>query len=361
MRSHAQEGASRRTTLVDVARDAGVSRATASLVLRDSPLVAEATRARVLASMHKLGYVVNRAAASLRTRRSQTIGLIVTGLGNPFFAQMTVGSEAEVGEANYALLLSTTADRADRQSRMLEAMQAYGVDGILLCPAKGTAPETVARLRRWRLPFVLVTRYLDGVDADYVGADNVLGAALAVDHLVAGGHRRIALVGGPADSSARRDRRRGYRVALARHGLTADDTLSIASPVTRDGGHRAMLALLQHHDPPTAALCYNDVVALGAMLALQAAGLAPGQDMAVVGFDDIEEASLWRPALTTVSIPPGQIGARAAALLLERIADPDGAPRQVILAPTLVVRDSSGPLRAGERREGRSMPGGRDG
>lgn len=318
MRSHLSEGASRRMTLVDVARDAGVSRATASLVLRDSPLVAETTRAKVLASMHKLGYVVNRAAASLRTRRSQTIGLIVTDLGNPFFAQMTVGSEAELGEANHAL-------------------------------------------RRWRLPFVLVTRYLHGVDADYVGADNVLGAVLAVDHLIAGGHRRIALVGGPADSSARQDRQRGYRDALARHGLSVDNTLSIASPVTRDGGHRAMFVLLQHRDPPTAALCYNDVVALGAMLALQAAGLAPGQDIAVVGFDDIEEAALWRPTLTTVSIPPGQIGARAAALLLERIADPDGLPRQVILAPTLVVRDSSGPPRVGARREGRSTPGGQDG
>jgi LacI family transcriptional regulator len=334
---------------MDVAKDAGVSRATASLVLRDSPLVADDTRDRVLASMRKLGYVYNRAAASLRTQRSQAVGLVVTDITNPFFAQMTIGSEAQLEQADHAVLLANTSDKLAKQDRLLEAMHEYGVDGILFCPAKGTSPDTIERLRRWHLPFVLVTRYLFEVEADYVGADNVLGAEMAVEHLLANGHRRIAMIGGPADSSARRERRRGYCNALERRGLNVDESLSIASPVTRDGGHRAILELLKPPDPPTAALCYNDVVAFGVMLGLQAAGRVPGEDFSVVGFDDIEEAALWRPALTTVSIAPRQIGVEAARLLLERIAGPDGSPRQTILPPKLVVRDSSCPYSEEQR------------
>jgi LacI family transcriptional regulator len=334
--------AMRRVTLMDVAKDAGVSRATASLVLRDSPLVADETRQRVLSSMRKLGYVYNRAAASLRTQRSYTIGLIVTDITNPFFAQMTVGSEAHLDQASYGVLLSNTAERLGKQDRLLRMMHEYGVDGVLLCPAMGTSPETVERLHRWRLPLVLVARYLPEIDVDYVGADNVSGAQMAVEHLVALGHRRIAFVGGPRQSSARRDRLRGYQSALVRHGLSVDDTLSVPSPVTRDGGHRAISELLEHPDPPTAALCYNDVVAFGVMLRLQAAHKAPGTDLAVIGFDDIDEAALWRPALTTVSISPRQVGIEAAQLLLDRIDHPEGAPRQVILRPRLVVRESCG-------------------
>jgi LacI family transcriptional regulator len=314
------------------------------LVLRDSPLVADDTRDRVLASMKKLGYVYNRAAATLRTQRSQAVGLVVTDITNPFFAQMTIGSEAQLGEAGHAVLLANTSDDPDKQDRLLEAMHEYGADGILLCPAKGSPPETIQRLRDWHLPFVLVTRYLREVEADYVGADNVLGAEMAVEHLLKLGHRRIAMVGGPADSSARQDRWRGYCNALERHGLDVDEALSITSSVTRNGGHRAILELLERPNPPTASLCYNDVVAFGVMLGLQAAGQATGEDFAVVGFDDIEEAALWRPSLTTVSITPRQIGVEAARLLIERIARPDSPSRQTILPPALVIRDSSGPL-----------------
>ena len=360
----------KRVTLEDVARDARVSRATASLVLRESPLVAKETRAKVLASMQRLGYVYNRAAAMLRTRRSQAIGLVITDITNPFFAQMTVGSESYLERADQAVLLSTTSDRADRQDRLLETMHEYGVDGVLLCPAMGTSARTLERLRAWRLPFVLVVRYLvaaeahllaaqgsdaagdgragdgravrDAVGVDYVGADNVVGAEMAVEHLLGHGHRRIAMIGGPPNSSARRDRQQGYRSALRRHGVAVDPSLAITSPVTRDGGHQAILKLLELDDPPTAALCYNDVVAFGVMLGLRAAGKVPGRDCAVIGFDDIDEAALWRPALTTVSISPRQIGVKAAELLLERIAHPEEGPRQIIIPPRLIVRKSCG-------------------
>ena len=334
----------RRVTLSDVAADAGVSRATASLVLRGSPLVAEHTRDLVRASMHKLGYVYNRAAASLRAQRSHAVGLAVTDITNPFFAELAVGIESALGEADYVVLLTHTAENLDKQDRLLAMMQGYQVDGLLLCPARGTPLQTIEHLRQWKLPFVLITRYLPGSDVDYVGADNVAGAEMAVEHLLGLGHRRIAFLGGPSDSSARHDRVTGYRKALTQHGLTPDEALSITSPVTREGGYAALLGLLDLPDPPTAALCYNDVVAFGGMLSLQAAGRAPGQDFAVVGFDNIADSALWQPALTTVSITPQQIAEEAVGLLLDRIAEPDAPPRQLILAPELVVRDSSGPL-----------------
>ncbi len=335
----------RRVTLSDVAADAGVSRATASLVLRGSPLVSDRTREHVRASMRKLGYVYNRAAASLRAQRSHTVGLAVTDITNPFFAELAVGIETHLDEARYTVLLTNTAEKLDKQDRLLSTMHGYQIDGLLLCPARGTTLEHLEHLRQWGLPFVLVTRYLPGSEVDYVGADNVAGAMMAVEHLFDLGHRRIAFVGGPPDSSARQDRLTGYRNALAGHGLTPDEALSVASPVTREGGYAALQTLLAQPNPPTAALCYNDVVAFGAMLALQAAGLTPGHDVSIVGFDNIADSALWQPALTTVSITPRQIAEEAVRLLLDRIAHPDAAPRQVILAPELIVRASSGPPR----------------
>jgi LacI family transcriptional regulator len=329
-------------TLLQVARDAGVSRATASLVLRGSDLVADETRERVLASMRKLGYVYHRGAASLRTQRSHTVGLIVPDVTNPFFAEMTVGIEERLDLAQHVVLLGNTAETLEKQERLLAMMHEYRSDGVLLCPANGTSAQTIVHLRQVRLPIVLFTRYVDGVEADYVGADNVRGAELAIEHLIRLGHRRIAFVGGPADSSARRDRLRGYRNALTRHDLPIDPMLQLTSSTTREAGDQCLHSLLEQTDRPSAVLCYNDIVAFGVMLGLLASGLTPGRDMAVVGFDDIAEAALWRPALTTVALSPRQIGEEAARLLLERMAAPDAAARQVILHPKLIVRQSCG-------------------
>jgi len=332
-----------RVTLLDVARHAGVSRATASLVVRDSPLVAEVTRQRVLASMQQLGYVYHRPAASLRTQRSHTVGLIIPDITNPFFAELTLGVEERLEEANYVVVLTNTSESPEKQNRILNAMYENNADGILFCPAVGTSRETFATLFQEHLPVVLFVRYLFDADSDYVGTDNVLGAELAVEHLITHGHQRIAFIGGPATSSARLERLQGYHTALQRHNLSVDEALLPTSSTTREGGHQAILPLLTLNDPPTAALCYNDVVAFGVMLGLQANGRMPGQDFAVIGFDDIAEAALWHPPLTTVSIMPCQIGRVAAQRLLELIVRPDDPPRRIILPPSLVIRTSCGP------------------
>ncbi len=331
----------KKVTLVDVAAHAGVSRATASLVLRGSSLVADKTKEQVQASMQALGYVYNRAAANLRSQRSQTIGLVVTDITNPFFAELAVTIETQLDNANYAVMLSNTLDNLEKQDRLLQAMRGHQVDGLLLCPAEGSAIETIETLKLWQMPFVLVARYLAGSDADYAGADNVLGAEMAIDHLVQQGHKRIAFIGGATTSSARSDRLKGYQNALRRHGIPVEPALSITSPVSRDGGFDALNKLFALDTPPSAALCYNDVVAFGALLGLQAMNITPGGQFAIVGFDDIADAALVRPALTTVSIQPAAIGRSAIDLLLNRIESPREKHQQIILPPKIVVRQSS--------------------
>ena len=291
--------------------------------------------------MQKLGYVYNRAAANLRSGRSRTIGLLVTDITNPFFAELAVSIETQLSDANYAVLLSNTMDERDKQERLLRLIHGYQVDGILLCPAEDTAIETLDTLESWKMPFALIARYLADCESDYAGADNRTGAELAIEHLHERGHRNIAFLGGKPHSSARQERFAGFSQKAAALDLETDSIHSVTSPVSREGGFDAMLSLLNQPNPPTAALCYNDVVAFGALHALQSKNLHPGRDFGIVGFDNIADAALVRPALTTVSIAPSEIGNAAIELLLDRIEEPDRAPRKVILPPKLVVRESS--------------------
>lgn len=332
----------KRVTLIDVAKDAEVSRATASLVLRGSPLVSKTTRERVHASMKKLGYVYNRAAASLRAQKSHAIGLAVTDITNPFFAELAISIEAQLDELKYSVLMMNTSENLEKQDHFLEAMHGYQVDGMLLCPAPGTTLETIEQLKRWHLPCVLITRHVPDINYDYVGAHNISGTTMAVNHLLEIGHRRIAFLGGPERASARKERLTGYRDTLAANGISFDESLTITSPVSRDGGFEAVKRLLKLPNPPTAALCYNDVVAFGAMLGLQSENRQPGKDFGIIGFDNVADAALVRPALTTISITPSQVGEEAAKLLLERIAEPQKPARRVILKPELIIRESCG-------------------
>ena len=219
-------------------------------------------------------------------------------------------------------------------------MRERRADGIMLCPARGTPPETIVRYSR-QLPTILITRYLAGVEVDYVGIDNELGARRATEHLIERGHRRIAFICGSNESSARQDRLLGMISILEKYRIPLDESLMFNSPVTRKGGYTAIQKVVDGVNPPTAVLCYNDVVAFGVMLGLRNCNLEPGRDVAVVGFDDVSEASLWNPSLSTVSATPTQMGQQAASLLLKRIEQPDRPAQQVILPSTLIIRASS--------------------
>ncbi len=333
---------SKRVTLLDVANASGLSRATVSLVLRDSPLVAEETRQRVQGVMQDLGYVYHRAAANLRTQKSHTVGLVVSDITNPFFAEMTMSIEAQLDGANYVSLLCNTSEMLSKQERLLSTLQEYAADGILLSPVQGTPLATIEKLQRSRLPFVLFGRHLPGIQANYVGANNVVGAGVAVEHLISLGHRKIAFVGGPVNTSTRQEREQGWRQAQTDHNLPINESFVVTAAATREGGSHAIRQLLQLPDKPTACLCFNDVMAFGVLLGLQSMNLRAGADFAVIGFDDVAESAMTHTKLTTMAMSPRQIGAEAVQLLLDLIENTEKLPRQIILQPQLVIRESCG-------------------
>jgi LacI family transcriptional regulator len=330
-----------RKTLKDIARHAGVSAATVSLVLRKSPLVAAETRQRVQISLDTLGYVYDRAAANMRTRATQTIGLVVCEITNPFYAELTAGIDDTLDRAGWVAFLANTAESPTRQDRFIARMREHRVDGLLLAPAEGTDPAIVDELRSQGLPVVTMLRRLDTKNADQVSTDFRLGMTLAAEHLIRLGHKQIAFVGGGRSASPARDRAAAYRETLARYGLATGPVVNCLP--TREEGARAIDVLLQGKpSDPTAILCYNDICAFGVLLGLADRGLTAGRDCAVIGFDNIAEAALYRPALTTVAIDARRIGEDAAGLLLRRIRSPKGAPETIILPPKLIVRSSCG-------------------
>jgi LacI family transcriptional regulator len=330
-----------RVTLQQVANHAGVSRATASLIVRGSKLVSEGTRKKVQESMNELGYIYDRVAANLRSRNSSTIGLIITEIGNPYFSELLVGVHQELDKEGYTVILGTNFESVEKQEKLISTMLEYRVGGVIMSPVSGSSMDSINRLMQWDIPVVLVTKEPPNSDKDYVGIDNVLGGQIATDYLIKKGHRRIAFLGGPLESSARLDRKQGYKNALKQAEIECDESLVLSSTATRQGGMEITRQILKHPDPPTAIFCYNDVVAFGVMLGLKEAGLEPGRDIAVVGYDNILEAAVTNPALTTVMASPMLVGTEAANLLHKRILDKlDDAPRRIILKPELVIRDS---------------------
>lgn len=327
-------------TLQDIAAHAGVSRSTVSLVLRGSSLVAEPTRLKVQASIKAMGYVYNRGAAALRGRRTSTLGVVVYDIANPFFGAMVAGIDNALSREGYVSFLANSEDSPRRQERFLERMREHAVDGILLCPAEGTDPTLIDTLNAWGMPCIQILRHIGETPFDYAGPDFHLGVCQAVDHLVGLGHERIAFLGGHAEHSATRERWEGYCDSLARHGL--DYKRLLRATVTRRDGFALIQQLMSEPTPPTAVVCHNDMVAFGAMFGLKRLGLTPGTDCAVIGIDDVEEAELVDPALTSVATHPYAIGEEAARLALRRIHDPKGAPEQVVLSPRLQVRGSCG-------------------
>lgn len=333
-------------TLVDVAKDAGVSTTTASLVVRGSQAISEHTTRKVLDSIERLGYVYDRVAANLRSNRSSAVGIIIRDIVNPFFSELLAGAHDQLDEHGYTVLLGTHFESSNKQEKLLGTMLENKVCGLILFPVAETLPETIQKLQSWRIPTVLVGRYLPGSNIDYVGSENTLGVQIGAQHLVEGGHRRIAFLGGIPTTSTYLDRFAGYQSALKANGLTINKSLVVTGPPTREGGYLAISTLIKQPNPPTAILCYNDIVALGAMQGLQAAGLTPGQDIAVVGFDNIPEAAFSRPSLTTIAADIRQSGIEAARLLHRRILGMGDVATRIILPPSLIVRESSATMQA---------------
>ncbi|MGG5890564.1 LacI family DNA-binding transcriptional regulator [Falsiroseomonas sp. HC035] len=336
-----------RITLIDVAQHAGVSRATVSLVLRDSPLIASATKARVRRSLKALGYLYNRGAATMRASGTKTIGLLVNQIDNPFFAELTDGISAALDAAGYIAFLSVVQDSVERQQRAILRLREHRVDGLILCPAVGTEPEQIAQLGKFGLPVVQTMRMVPGSVGDYAGPDNEPGTALLAEHLIGLGHRSFAYAGGVAPHSGNRERVAGVVGALRRHGLAPLEILRTEG--TRVGGMEAAAQIDAMDRRPTALICGNDIVALGAILGLQQRGVVIGRDIAVTGIGNVPEAAICQPGLTTLATNPRIVGQEAVRLLLRRIVNPAVAAEAVAVPVRLVVRASCGAVTKASR------------
>ncbi|MHA1524542.1 MAG: LacI family DNA-binding transcriptional regulator [Alphaproteobacteria bacterium] len=331
-----------KATIVDVARCAGVSKSTVSLVLQASPLIRPATAERVKTAIATLGYVYNRGAANLRKARSNVVGMVINDLTNPFFAELAVGMERVFQAVGMVPFIANTAENPHRQAQVLKSMLEQNVAGLIISPARGTARDAFGDLHAARVPVVLAMRRLPKSPMTTVSPDNRHGAFLAVDYLVKSGHRRIAMLGGFADMVVYRERLDGYADALAAHGLAVAPELVEESSANRRGGMAALRAVIRRDAPPTAALCFNDVVAFGAMLELRKMGREPGRDFAIVGFDDLVEAADHVPALTTVSVKPEALGEQAAQAVLRMIESQTLRCDDHVGPVHLVIRQSCG-------------------
>jgi LacI family transcriptional regulator, galactose operon repressor len=327
-------------TIADVARHAQVSKTTVSHVLSGKRPVSAATRERVERSIVTLGYRPDGLARSLRTRRTHTVALILPDITNPYYPVLARGLDAGIEPDGYRTLICSSDGDPDRERAYLREMVDRGVDGIVLDSFHLTVDDLHVATGG-RLPLV----WIGGAPMEHPGVDSVrsdddAGAHAATRHLVERGHRRIAMVDGPPGSGTAR--REGYRRALADAGLPAYPEPLPRTDWTRTGGRTAVARLVRLDPRPTAIFCSNDLTAIGALDAAREAGLRVPEDLAIVGFDDIEAASLVTPPLTTVVNPALDIGLTAGKMLAERMTGAfEGPPRSMTLTSPLVVRASS--------------------
>ena len=353
----ARAASDRRVTLADIATGCGVSRSTVSLVLGRSPLVHADTRAKVQAELDRQGYVYHRGAASLRSRASNAVALVINDLSNPFFAEFAGGVDAALADAGYVMLLGSSGESPERQQAVLASLMEHHPAAVILSPAEHSDPARLHRLVGAHAPVLVFNRALDegagagaphhagaGDGWDFLALDNRRGARLATEHLLEQGHRAIAFFGGHRDSSSCGERRAGYHDALAAAGIAPDPAWLVECAPTRLEAARQAGALFARDPAPTAAVCYNDAGPLGLMSGLAARGRRAGVDFALTGFDDIPEAAVSAPPLTTIAVAPRERGMQAARLVLERLAEPQRnarAPRTIVADARLVVRASS--------------------
>src|ERR1700677_3563812 len=339
----------RRATLRDVAAAAQVHPATASRALNPQTrlLVSEETVRRVAAAAARLGYQPNPVARSLRTRRSNTVGVLIPDLNNPLFPPIVRGLEDKLAAAGYVALIGNTDADATRERMIFDQMRARRVDGFVLATAT-LHDQILAEAAAAGLPVVLMNRLSQDYSFPAVSVDNEQGARMAVTHLAELGHTRIAHIAGPQEASTGTGRLRGFREGMARCGLSTDDDLIVyADKYTVEEGTRCCRELLAGRGQFTAIAAANDMLAVGCYAAFDDDGIRCPDELSVVGFNDMPFIDRLRAPLTNIRFPHYQLGTEAARLLLDRIGGTDRPVKVRYLAPALVARGSAAPPPAG--------------
>jgi LacI family transcriptional regulator, galactose operon repressor len=330
-------------TLRDVALMAGVHPATASRALNPQtrPLVNADTARKVLRAAESLGYQPNPIARSLKTAKTTTVGMVIPDLTNPLFPPIVRGAEDVLSAAGYNAWIANTDNDPRREEAQIESLRSRQVEGLIVATARREHP-LLARLHDQGVRMVLVNRRVDNLELPSVSADDAVGIELAVAHLAGLGHRRVAHLAGPQDTSTGVVRSRAFRHAVRDHGLSDDPALVVECAYWSEAdGARAVRRLLDAGSPFTAIVGGNDLIALGCYDVFAERGLRCPDDVSLVGFNGMPFLDKMRPPLTTVSIPHYQLGSEAARLLLDAIEEPDRTPRSILLAPSLVVRSST--------------------
>lgn len=331
-----------RVTISDVAREAHVSTMTVSRVVNRKGEISEATRARVEGAIERLGYRPNRLARALSLQETHTLGMVVPDINNPFFSEIIRGAEDEAWALGYSLMLSSTVESLERESRTLQLLEEKHVDGVIVCSPRLPDDHLFALLAQHRNA-LLLNRTAPATVAGTLSVDDAHGAMRAVHHLLGQGRRTIGLVAGPEVSHSRQRREAGYTTALETTGHKVIPSLIISCAPDESGGYKAARALLEAHPELDGLFCYNDLVAVGVLQACQELEVKVPDDVAVVGCDDIRLASLITPTLTTLRVDKQALGRRAVTLLLERLLALPGTQSDMveILKPELVVRASA--------------------
>ncbi|WP_300060584.1 LacI family DNA-binding transcriptional regulator [uncultured Roseobacter sp.] len=328
--------------LETVAREAGVSIATASQVMRGAGRISDKTRTKVLKAAQKLHYVPDNRAASMRSGQNREIGFVINKISNPFNAEVISGVSDLLEADGYLVSVLDARDDPERQGRHIDAFIRNGRGGLLWVPAEQTPQKTFELLAAHRIPTVTFLRRPQASGFDHVGIRNAEATAQATNHLADLGHRHIAYLGGEELTAVRRERIAGYQTVMAERAL--------GTPVIWDSndiklaGMQAMMALRAAHPETTAVVCNGDIVALGACHGIRRMGLQPGKEISVVGFDDIPDAAVATPPLTTMAVSPYQLGRRLARVMLERLSEPTGPASVSEVSAELVLRATTGPI-----------------
>lgn len=330
----------KRITIKDVAQAAGVSIATVSRILNGQSGVSPGLIAQVQLAVEELDYQPNAVARALKVQESRSLGLIIPDIENPFFPALVRGVEDYAQQKGYALILCNTDGRPEEEAKYIKFLLSKQVDGIL-CVANLSYDEHSAWLQQVAVPIVLLDRRIAGAPFSTVLVDNTKGAAMAVEHLIQQGRRRIAMIGGKVQSPTNIERAEGYIQTLMRHGLPYSNELIVNADFTFEGGFAACKALIDRGKNFDAVFAANDMMAIGVIECLTQHHIQVPEDVAVVGFDNIRMAGWYKPALSTISQPVYEMGQLAVKMVLEQMMDNTVEAQTVMLTPELIIRHSS--------------------